>query len=420
MSVSSNQKKLVDAKLVTDIGSLRSDFPVLNQEINGNPLTYLDSAATSQRPKAVIDAMLHHEQYNHANVHRGVHQLSQRSTDAYEGARSKIRAYLNARNDNEIIFTRGTTESINLVASSLGQTLLKPGDEVVVTQLEHHSNIVPWQLICERLGACLVPAPITSTGEIDRERFSACLNKKTKIVALGHVSNALGTINPLRELIDEAHSAGALVSVDGAQAMPHMRVDVQALNCDFYSLSGHKMFGPTGIGILYGKQELMEKMPPYQGGGEMILTVSFNEITYNTLPHKFEAGTPNITGAIGLGAAVDYLSNIDFDALATHEHALLEHATEELLKLSGVKIFGMAANKASVLSFMFDNIHAHDLGTIVDQEGVAIRTGHHCAMPIMTFFGVPAMARASFALYNNHDDVDKLLSSLRRALEIFL
>jgi cysteine desulfurase/selenocysteine lyase len=419
MSFPSSQTSVIGTELVTDIESLRADFPALHQEVNGNPLIYLDSAASSQRPKAVIDAMVHHEQHDHANVHRGVHQLSQRSTEAYEGARSRIRASLNARSDTEIIFTRGTTESINLVASSLGQILLEPGDEVVVTQMEHHSNIVPWQLICERLGAHLVPAPITSTGEIDRDKFTARLNKNTKIVALCHISNALGTINPLRELIDEAHAAGALVSIDGAQATPHMRVDVQALDCDFYSLSGHKMFGPTGIGILYGKQALLEKMPPYQGGGEMILTVSFDEITYNTLPHKFEAGTPNITGAIGLGAAFDYLNAIDFDALAAHEHALLEHATGELLKLSGAKILGTAANKASVLSFIFDNIHAHDLGTIVDQEGIAIRTGHHCAMPIMDFFGVPATARASFALYNNHDDVDRLLFGLRRALEIF-
>ena len=407
------------AGLVTDIRSLRADFPALHQDVHGKPLVYLDSAASSQRPQAVIDAMVHHEQHDHANVHRGVHQLSQRSTEAYEGAREKLSAYINAANSAEIIFTRGATESINLVAASLGQMCLGPGDEVLVTRMEHHSNIVPWQLICQRTGARVIPAPITQTGELDRDGFTARLTKNTKIVALGHVSNALGTINPLQDLIAEAHQAGALVSIDGAQAGPHLRIDVQALDCDFYSLSGHKMFGPTGIGILYGKRALLEAMPPYQGGGEMILTVSFEDTTYNALPHKFEAGTPNITGAIGFGAAIDYLSAIDFDALAAHEHDLLEYATNELLRLPGARIIGTAAHKASLLSFLFDKIHAHDLGTVVDLEGVAIRTGHHCAMPVMDFFKVPATARASFALYNNRDDVDRLMHGLRQALEIF-
>ena len=407
------------AGLVTDIRSLRADFPALHQDVHGKPLVYLDSAASSQRPQAVIDAMVHHEQHDHANVHRGVHQLSQRSTEAYEGAREKLSAYINAANSAEIIFTRGATESINLVAASLGQMCLGPGDEVLVTRMEHHSNIVPWQLICQRTGARVIPAPITQTGELDRDGFTARLTKNTKIVALGHVSNALGTINPLQDLIAEAHQAGALVSIDGAQAGPHLRIDVQALDCDFYSLSGHKMFGPTGIGILYGKRALLEAMPPYQGGGEMILTVSFEDTTYNALPHKFEAGTPNITGAIGFGAAIDYLSAIDFDALAAHEHDLLEYATNELLRLPGARIIGTAAHKASVLSFLFDKIHAHDLGTVVDLEGVAIRTGHHCAMPVMDFFKVPATARASFALYNNRDDVDRLMHGLRQALELF-
>ena len=407
------------AGLVTDIRSLRADFPALHQDVHGKPLVYLDSAASSQRPQAVIDAMVHHEQHDHANVHRGVHQLSQRSTEAYEGAREKLSAYINAANSAEIIFTRGATESINLVAASLGQMCLGPGDEVLVTRMEHHSNIVPWQLICQRTGARVIPAPITQTGELDRDGFTARLTKNTKIVALGHVSNALGTINPLQDLIAEAHQAGALVSIDGAQAGPHLRIDVQALDCDFYSLSGHKMFGPTGIGILYGKRALLEAMPPYQGGGEMILTVSFEDTTYNALPHKFEAGTPNITGAIGFGAAIDYLSAIDFDALAAHEHDLLEYATNELLRLPGARIIGTAAHKASLLSFLFDKIHAHDLGTVVDLEGVAIRTGHHCAMPVMDFFKVPATARASFALYNNRDDVDRLMHGLRQALELF-
>ncbi len=404
---------------ITDIDSLRADFPALHQEVRGKPLVYLDSAASSQRPQAVIDAMVYHEQHDHANVHRGVHELSQRSTEAYEGAREKIRAYINAESNSEVIFTGGTTGSINLVAASLGRVCLGPGDEVLVTRMEHHSNIVPWQLICERLGARVIPAPITSTGELDREGFTACLNKNTKIVALCHVSNALGTINPLQDLIAEAHEAGALVSIDGAQAAPHLRIDVQALDCDFYTLSGHKMFGPTGIGILYGKSALLEAMPPYQGGGEMILTVSFEGTTYNALPHRFEAGTPNITGAIGLGAAIDYLSAIDFDALAQHEQDLLQYATNELLQLPGTRVIGSATHKASVLSFVFDKIHAHDLGTVVDREGVAIRTGHHCAMPVMDFFEVPATARASFALYNNRDDVDSLIHGLRRALEMF-
>ncbi|MCZ6476395.1 MAG: cysteine desulfurase [Gammaproteobacteria bacterium] len=411
--------KVARAELVTDIRSLRADFPALHQEVHGKPLAYLDSAASSQRPQAVIDAMVHHERHDHANVHRAVHQLSQRSTEAYEGARGKISAYINAADSAEIIFTRGTTESINLVAASLGQMCLGPGDEVLVTRMEHHSNIVPWQLICQRMGARVIPAPITATGELDRDGFTARLSKNTKIVALGHISNALGTINPLQELITEAHQAGALVSIDGAQAGPHLRIDVQALDCDFYSLSGHKMFGPTGIGILYGKRALLEAMPPYQGGGEMILTVSFEDTTYNALPHKFEAGTPNITGAIGFGAAIDYLSAIDFVALAAHEHDLLEYATNELLRLPGVRIIGTATHKASVLSFIFKKIHAHDLGTIVDLEGVAIRTGHHCAMPVMDFFEVPATARASFALYNNRDDVDRLIHGLRQVLEMF-
>ena len=419
MSALGLRPKVARARLVSDIGSLRADFPALHQEVHGKPLAYLDSAASSQRPQAVIDAMVHHERYDHANVHRGVHQLSQRSTEAYEGARGKISAYINAADSAEIIFTRGATESINLVAASLGQTRLGPGDEVLVTRMEHHSNIVPWQLICQRTGARVIPAPITETGELDRDGFTARLNNNTKIVALGHISNALGTINPLQDLIAEAHEAGALVSIDGAQAGPHLRIDVQALDCDFYSLSGHKMFGPTGIGILYGKRALLEAMPPYQGGGEMILTVSFEETTYNALPHKFEAGTPNITGAIGLGAAIDYLNAIDFDALAAHEQDLLEYATSELLQLPGARIIGTAAHKASVLSFLLDKIHAHDLGTVVDREGVAIRTGHHCAMPVMDFFGVPATARASFALYNNRDDVDRLMHGLRQALEMF-
>ena len=405
--------------LITDIASLRSDFDVLAQLVHGKPLAYLDNAASAQCPRAVIDTTTRQQRLNHANVHRGVHALSERSTAAFEGARAKVRQFINAEGHEEIIFTRGTTESINLVATSLGPKVLKPGDEVLISWMEHHSNIVPWQLITQRTGAKLVVAPITDEGEIDREAFRELLGPRTKIVALAHVSNALGTINPIAELIAEAHAVGALVLIDGAQAVPHMRVDVRALDCDFYAFSGHKMFAPTGTGVLYGKRALLEDMPPYQGGGEMILTVTFERSTYNALPYKFEAGTPNITGVIGLGATIDYLQQIDFDAIAAHEDALLEYATEQLLALGGVRVIGTAHRKASVLSFVVDGIHAHDLGTIVDREGVAIRTGHHCAMPVMDRFGVPATARASLAFYNNRADIDQLMTGLQRAVEIF-
>ncbi len=403
----------------TDIASLRGDFPALQQRVHGHPLTYLDSAASSQCPQAVIDAIGTQQGLNHANVHRGVHQLSERATLAYESARERVRDYINAASEREIIFTRGTTESINLVARSFGGSRLSAGDEVLITWMEHHSNIVPWQMICERTGAKLVPVPITDAGELDRAAFDRLLTDRTKIVAFVHVSNALGTVNPARELIGKAHAAGAVVVVDGAQAMPHKRVDVRDLDCDFYAFSGHKMFGPTGIGVLYGKENLLEEMPPWQGGGEMILTVSFDGTTWNHLPGKFEAGTPNITAAVGLGAAVDYLARIDFAALEAHEAALLEHATERLGEIDGARIVGTAADKASVLSFVIDGIHAHDVGTIVDAAGVAVRTGHHCAMPVMDRFGVAATARASFALYNNHDDIDRLILGLGQAVELF-
>jgi cysteine desulfurase / selenocysteine lyase len=404
---------------VIDIGALRADFPALHQQVKGHPLTYLDSAASAQAPRQVLEAMWTQRTRDHANVHRGVHTLSERSTAAYEGARDRIRAYINAASREEIIFTRGTTESINLVAASLGRSQLKKGDEVLISGMEHHSNIVPWQMACEQAGARLVAAPITASGEIDREAFTRLLGPRTRIVALVHVSNALGTINPLHELIAEARAAGAVVLIDGAQAMPHLRIDVQALDCDFYAFSGHKMYGPTGIGVLYGRRALLESMPAYQGGGEMILTVTFEKSTYNALPYRFEAGTPNITGAIGLGAAVDYLSRVDFDALADYESALLEYATAELLAIPGTRVIGTAAHKAGVLSFVIDGIHAHDLGTIVDAEGVAIRTGHHCAMPVMDFFDVAATARASFGLYNNREDVDRLIAGITKAVEIF-
>jgi cysteine desulfurase / selenocysteine lyase len=406
-------------RLARDFAALREDFPALNQLVHGKPLAYLDNAASSQSPTPVHEAMALQQRLHHSNVHRGVHQLSERSTAAYEGARHKVQRFINAASTAEIVFTRGTTEAINLVAASFGQRL-GTGDEVLITALEHHSNIVPWQLLCERAGARLVVAPIRDDGSLDVAAFEQRLTDRTKIVAFAHVSNALGTMNPAAELTAKAHSVGAVVLVDGAQAVPHLRVDVQALDCDFYAFSGHKMFGPTGTGVLYGKRALLDAMPPYQGGGDMILTVSFERSTYNALPYKFEAGTPNITGVVGLGAAIDYLQGIDFSAVAEHEHALLEHATERLLdEIPGARVIGTAAQKTAVLSFVVDGIHAHDLGTIVDREGVAIRTGHHCAMPVMDRFGVPATARASFAFYNNRDDIDRLLAGLKRAVEIF-
>ncbi len=403
----------------SDIATLRDDFPALRQRVHGKPLAYLDSAASAQRPQAVIDAMVAYEQHDHANVHRGVHQLSQRATEAYEGAREKVRAHINAGSCEEIVFTRGTTEAINLVASSLGRIRLGESDEVLITWMEHHSNIVPWQLICEQTGAKLLAAPMTADGELELESYERLLSERTKIVAVTHVSNALGTVNPLDRIITSAHEAGALVLVDGAQAAPHMPIDVRALNCDFYAFSGHKMYGPTGIGVLYGKSALLDAMPPYQGGGEMILTVTLEETVYNALPYKFEAGTPHIAGAVGLGATIDYLHAIDFEALARHEASLLGYATERLQELPGARVIGTAREKSGVLSFTLADIHPHDLGTILDQEGVAIRTGHHCAMPVMEHFRVPATARASFALYNDREDVDRLIAGLERALELF-
>jgi cysteine desulfurase/selenocysteine lyase len=406
--------------LRSDFAVLRADFPALHQLVHGKPLAYLDNAASSQAPNSVLEAEALQHRLNHSNVHRGVHLLSERSTAAFEGAREKVRRFINAASIEEVVFTRGTTDSINLVAASLGRQTLERGDEVLITWMEHHSNIVPWQLICEQTGAKLRVAPIHDDGSLDIAAFEALLGPRTRIVAITHVSNALGTVNPVAALIAAAHRAGAVVLVDGAQAVPHMRVDVQALDCDFYAFSGHKMFGPTGIGVLYGKRALLSAMPPYQGGGDMILTVSFERSTYNALPYKFEAGTPNITGAVGLGAAVDYLERIDFAAAAAHEHALLDYATRRLLdEIPGSRVIGTATPKTGVLSFVIDGVHPHDLGTIVDHEGVAIRTGHHCAMPIMERYGIPATARASFAFYNNRADVDRLIVGLRRAVEIF-
>ncbi|PHS25910.1 MAG: cysteine desulfurase CsdA [Methylophaga sp.] len=402
-----------------DIQTIRKDFPILDQQVNGYPLVYLDNAATSQKPVQVIDAVANYYRQDNANVHRGVHLLSQRATDAYEGARSKVRGFLNANSDKEIVFVRGATEAINLIAQSFVRPNIKAGDEIVISHMEHHANIVPWQMLCEQTGAILKIIPMTTVGELDLSTIDELLNERTKILAVGHVSNALGTINPIKELIRKAHAKGIPVLIDGAQAVPHMVVDVQQLDCDFYVLSGHKMFAPTGIGALYGKQELLAAMPPWQGGGDMILSVSFEHTQYNELPYKFEAGTPNIAGAIGMGVAIDYMQNLGIANLAQHEHDLLVAATEKVTALEGVRIIGTAKQKASVLSFMIEGVHPHDVGTIFDQQGVAIRTGHHCAQPVMQFFGIAATARASFAFYNTMEEVDALIDSIKKVQELF-
>jgi cysteine desulfurase/selenocysteine lyase len=411
--------RAIEQSATFDVASVRADFPALHQSVHGHPLAYLDNAASAQCPQAVIDAVSEHRAHNHSNVHRGVHELSERSTEAYEGARDALQRYLNASQREEIVFTRGTTESINLVAASFGPTVLEPGDEILISAMEHHSNIVPWQLLAEKTQTKIVVAPITQTGELDLDSFNSLLGERTKIVAITHVSNALGSINPIADICAAAHCHGAYVVVDGAQAAPHLRIDVQALGCDFYALSGHKMFGPTGIGALYARRELLEAMPPWQGGGEMILTVSFEKSTYNAVPYKFEAGTPNITGAIGLGAAIAYIEALNWEEVQRYEAELLDYATQRVLEIDGMRIVGTAEKKASVLSFVMGDIHAHDLGTIVDQMGVAIRTGHHCAMPVMDFFAVPATARASLAFYNTREDIDQLMLGLRKAEELF-
>jgi cysteine desulfurase/selenocysteine lyase len=404
--------------LELDVGAVRRQFPILHQQVNGHPLVYLDNAASAQHPQSVIDAISRYYERDHANVHRGVHTLSQRATDAYEHARDRVRDLLNARESREVIFTRGTTEAINLVAASYGARL-GPGDEILVSHMEHHSNIVPWQLLCERTGAVLRPIPITEAGELDMAAYRSMLGPRTRVVAIIHVSNAIGTINPVKEIVELAHQAGAVTLVDGAQATPHLRVDVQDLDCDFYAFSGHKMYGPTGIGALYGKADLLEEMPPWQGGGEMILEVRFEGTRYAPLPAKFEAGTPHIAGAIGLGAAVDFLQGLQPEVIGAWEHELLDYATAELKLIDGVRIIGTAAQKAGALSFVIDRIHPHDIGTILDSEGVAVRTGHHCTNPVMDFFGVPATTRASFACYNTHEDVDALIDAVKLAKEMF-
>ncbi len=402
-----------------DVAALRDDFPILHQMVNGKPLAYLDNAASSQRPRQVTDAVTHYDQHDHANIHRGVHTLSQRATDAFEGARKRIAAFINAASEREIIFTRGTTEAINLVAQSYARPRLGPGDQILITWMEHHSNIVPWQMVCEQTGAELIVAPIDDRGQLRMDEFERLLGPRTRLVAAVHVSNALGTINPVEDIVKLAHSRNVPVLLDGAQALPHGRVDVRALGCDFYAFSGHKMYGPTGIGALYGREQLLEEMPPWQGGGDMIRMVRFDRTEYNDLPWKFEAGTPNISGAVGLGAAVDYLESVGMDAIAAREAELLEYATQSLLQVPGLRLIGTAEHKASLVSFVLDGVHPHDIGTIVDHDGIAVRTGHHCAMPVMEFFGIPATARASFALYNTEDEIDRLAESLSRAREVF-
>jgi cysteine desulfurase / selenocysteine lyase len=401
-----------------DVEALRDEFPVLAREVNGRPLCYLDNAASSQRPRAVIDAISRYYETSHANVHRGVHRLSQEATDLFEGARETLRRFVNARSTREVIFVRGTTEAVNLVAQSYARPRLGPGEEILVSRLEHHANIVPWQMVCEQTGATLRVIPITRRGEVDFESFLGLVGPRTRLLALSHVSNALGTVVPVERYIHEARRRGIPVLLDGAQAVPHLGVDVQALDCDFYAFSGHKMCGPTGIGVLYGREALLAEMPPWQGGGDMILAVSFERTVYNELPYKFEAGTPHIAGAIGLGAAADYLRGLGMERIAAAEHDLLEYATARLRGIPGLEVVGTAPEKAAVVSFTLAGIHPHDLGTILDAEGVAIRTGHHCAMPVMEFFGVPATARASFAFYNTRAEVDRLVDALAVAREM--
>jgi cysteine desulfurase/selenocysteine lyase len=402
-----------------DIEQIRRDFPILHQQVNGKPLVYLDNAATAQKPHQVIETVAAYYRLDNANVHRGVHTLSQRATDAYEGAREKVKTFLNAASEQEIVFVRGATEGINLVAQSFGRESLQAGDEILITEMEHHSNIVPWQMLCEQTGATLKYVSINDAGELNLEEFDRLLTDKTRIVALVHISNALGTINPVEAIIRKAHAVGARVLLDGAQAAPHIAVDVQALDCDFYVLSGHKLFAPTGIGVLYGKQSLLESMPPYQGGGDMIKMVSMKKTLYNDLPYKFEAGTPHISGAIGLGAAIDYLNNIGLDRIQQYEHELLEYGSRVLAGIDDLTIKGTAAKKTSILSFVLKGIHPHDIGTILDNEGIAIRAGHHCAMPIMERFGLPATARASLAFYNTREEIDRLAAAIIKCREIF-
>jgi len=402
-----------------DVAARRAEFPILTRTVHGKPLVYLDNAASSQKPAAVIGAERQVYEEYYANVHRGVHTLSMQSTDAYEGARAKVQRFLNASSVKEIVLTRGTTESINLVAQTYGRRHLGAGDEVLITGLEHHSNIVPWQMLCEEKGAHLRVASLADDGSVRMDEFEQRLGPRTRLVAVAHVSNALGTINPLARIIERAHARGVPVLVDGAQAAPHLALDVRALDCDFYALSSHKMYGPSGVGVLYGKRELLEAMPPWQGGGDMILSVTFDKTTYNDLPYKFEAGTPNIAGVIGLGAAVDYLTGVGLARVAAHEHDLLTYGTLRLGEVPGLRLVGTAPEKAAVLSFVIEGVHPHDIGTVLDYEGIAVRTGHHCAQPVMDRYGIPATTRASLGLYNTREEIDALVRGLQQAVETF-
>ena len=402
-----------------EVEAVRKDFPILSREIGGKPLVYLDSAATSQKPQVVIDALVAYYSDINANVHRGVHTLSQEATDAYEAARSKVREFINAAEDAEIIFTRGTTEGINLVAQTLGAQRAEQGSEVIISNMEHHSNVVPWQILCEQRGTRLRVVPINEDGELLMDEYEKLLGPQTALVSIVHMSNALGTINPVKDIVAMAHAHGVPVLLDGAQAAPHLSVDVRDLDCDFYAFSGHKLFGPTGIGVLYGKRELLESMPPYQGGGEQIKSVTFEKTIYNDLPYKFEAGTPHIAGVVGLGAAIDYVNGIGLERAAAYEHELLEYGTEQLQAIEGLRLIGTARQKASVLSFLLDGIHPHDIGTVLDTQGIAIRTGHHCAQPLMQRFQIPATARASLAFYNTKAEIDALVEGIHRTFEVF-
>jgi cysteine desulfurase/selenocysteine lyase len=397
---------------------IRGEFPILDQQVHGKPLVFLDSAASSQRPRSVIDAVTWYEEHDHANVHRGVHTLSQRATDAFEGAREKVRNFINAESTSEIVFVSGTTEGINLVATSFGQKFISKGDEIVISHMEHHANIVPWQLLRERSGAILRVIPMNQNGELDYQAYLDMLGSRTRIVALGHVSNALGTINPVKKYVAAAKKMGITVLLDGAQAVPHMPVDVRDLGCDFYVFSAHKMYGPTGVGVLYGRKQLLDQLPPYQGGGDMILAVTFEKNIYNELPYRLEAGTPNISGVVGLGAAIDFLQKIGMPAIEKREQELLAYATKALQNIPDLRIIGTAPHKAGVLSFVMGRAHPHDIGTILDNQGVAVRTGHHCAMPVMDFFQVPATARASLGVYNTRADVDRLVEALQHVREV--
>ncbi len=402
-----------------EVYRVREDFPILSRKVHGKPLVYLDNAATTQKPQAVIDAIVRYYKAENSNVHRGVHTLSEEATELYERARGTVQRFINAADPREIIFVRGTTEGINLVAQTWGRVNIGRGDEIVISAMEHHSNIVPWQILCEQQGAKLRVAPINDDGELLLDEFEKLLGPKTRLVAIVHVSNALGTVNPLGRIIEMAHAAGARVLVDGAQAVPHIAVDVRALDCDFYAFSGHKLYGPTGIGALYGKAELLEAMPPYQAGGDMISSVTFEKTLYNRLPHKFEAGTPHVEGSIGFGAAIEYVNSLGLDRIARHEHQLLAYGTERLQAIPGLRLIGTAREKAGVLSFVLDGIHPHDVGTVLDQEGIAIRTGHHCAQPLMLRFGIPATARASLALYNTMEEIDALAAGIQKVREVF-